>query len=82
LVFFGIFGYLWRKLDFPLAPIIIAFVLEPIIEENLRYGLTASMGSFLPIVTRPISLGLLIAAVFVFILSQYLNRTLRSKAAK
>lgn len=79
LVFFGIFGYLWRKLDFPLVPIIIAFVLEPIVEQNLRQGLTASMGSFLPIVTRPISLGLLIAAVFVFILSQYLSRALKSK---
>jgi putative tricarboxylic transport membrane protein len=64
------------------VPIIIAFVLEPIVEQNLRQGLTASMGSFLPIVTRPISLGLLIAAVFVFILSQYLSRALKSRAVK
>jgi putative tricarboxylic transport membrane protein len=82
LVFSGIFGYLWRKLDFPLVAIIIAFILEPIVEQNLRQGLTASMGSFLPIITSPISLGLLISAVFIFILSQYLSRALKSKVVK
>lgn len=82
LVFSGIFGYLWRKLDFSLVAIIIAFILEPIVEQNLRQGLTASMGSFLPIITSPISLGLLIAAVFIFILSQYLSRALKSKVVK
>ena len=82
LVFSGIFGYLWRKIDFPLVPIIIAFVLEPIVEQNLRQGLTASKGSFLPIVTRPISCGLLIAAGFLFLSSRYLKRSLKYKAVE
>ena len=79
LIFSGIFGYLWKKIDFPLVPIIIAFVLEPVVEQNLRQGLTASRNSFLPIVTNPISLGLLIAAIFLFLSSRYLNRSLKTK---
>jgi len=78
LVFSGILGYLWKKIDFPLIPIFIAFVLEPVVEQNLRQGLTASRSSFLPIVTNPISLGLLIATVFLFLSSRYFNRSLKA----
>jgi len=72
MLIFGIVGYVLKKLDFPVLPIIIAFVLGPIAESNLRQGLTASAGSFLPIFTRPLSLTLLILAAFLFVLGRIL----------
>lgn len=74
MLIFGIVGYVLKKLDFPVLPIIIAFVLGPIAESNLRQGLTASAGRFSPIFTRPLSLMLLIFAVFLFVLGRILVR--------
>jgi len=54
-LFFGIVGYVMEKFDFPLAPIILGFILGPILEENLRRGLMFSDGSILPFFTNPIS---------------------------
>lgn len=72
--FFGFLGYLLRKIDFPLVPLITAFVLGPIIEKNLRQALALSEGSLLPLFTRPIALSLFTAGVFLFIFGLYLNR--------
>jgi len=63
LILVGIFGYLWKKMGFPLVPILIAYVLEPIVETGLRQGLTISGGSFSPIFTRPISCALLLGGI-------------------
>jgi putative tricarboxylic transport membrane protein len=61
---FGVLGYLLDKVKIPLPPVVMGFILGPIVELNLRRGLMASAGSFLPLVTRPISLTfLLVAAV-------------------
>lgn len=79
LVFFGIFGYAWNKMGFSLVPVLVAFVLGPVVEANLRQGLTESAGSFLPIFTRPISLGLLIAAAALFLLGRYLQRIMKRR---
>lgn len=70
---FGIVGYLLRKVNFPLVPVITAFVLGPIIEKNLRQGLALSGGSLMPLITRPISLGLVIAAICLFAFGLYIN---------
>ncbi|MBT6461321.1 MAG: tripartite tricarboxylate transporter permease, partial [Opitutae bacterium] len=56
---FGISGWLMEKAKLPLAAFVIGFVLAPVAEENLCAGLMASGGSYVPLVTRPISLGLL-----------------------
>ncbi|MDI6851914.1 MAG: tripartite tricarboxylate transporter permease [bacterium] len=69
----GVMGYLLRKIDFPLVPVITAFVLGPIIEKSLRQGLALSGGSLKPLLTRPISLGLLITAACLFALGLYIN---------
>jgi putative tricarboxylic transport membrane protein len=53
---FGLFGYGMEKLGIPLAPFVIGFVLAPVAEEKLSAGLMLSGGSYLPIVTRPLSL--------------------------
>ncbi|MDI6753227.1 MAG: tripartite tricarboxylate transporter permease [Thermodesulfobacteriota bacterium] len=62
---FGIIGFLLKKLDFPLAPMILALVLGRIFEEHCRRSLIISDGSFTIFLTRPISLTLLVVAVLV-----------------
>lgn len=52
---FGFLGLVMERHRIPLAPFVIGFVLGPIAEDKLSAGLMASNGSFLPIVTRPIS---------------------------
>jgi len=63
---FGLIGFGMEKLKIPLAPFVIGFVLAPIAEENLGAGLMASGGSYLPLITRPVSLFFcMIAAVLL-----------------
>ncbi|WP_340084306.1 tripartite tricarboxylate transporter permease [Siminovitchia sp. FSL H7-0308] len=56
LLFFGVVGYLLIKAQFPITPIILGFILGPIAETNLRRGLMATQGDFLPFLTSPIPL--------------------------
>lgn len=53
---FGAIGFGLEAAKVPLAPFVIGFVLAPIAEEKLGAGLQASGGSYLPLVTSPISL--------------------------
>jgi len=63
MVAFGVLGYLMRKLDFPAAPLVLGYILGPLLEQSLRRGLTMSQGSFEIFFTRPISLVLIIMGV-------------------
>jgi putative tricarboxylic transport membrane protein len=63
----GIFGYLARKLKFDLGPLLLAFVLGPIMERSLRQALLISHGDFGIFFTRPIS-GALMGVAVVFVL--------------
>ncbi len=63
----GVFGYLARKLKFDLGPLLLAFVLGPIMERSLRQALLMSHGSFGIFFTRPIS-GALMATAILFVL--------------
>jgi putative tricarboxylic transport membrane protein len=60
---FGLLGYIFIKLGCEGAPLLLGFVLGPMMEENFRRSLLLSRGDFSVFFTRPISLGLLIAAV-------------------
>jgi putative tricarboxylic transport membrane protein len=55
MIFFGAVGYLMRKFDYEAAPLILAFVLGPMLEQSLRQSLLISKGSFMIFVSRPIS---------------------------
>jgi putative tricarboxylic transport membrane protein len=55
MLFFGVVGWLMRKFGYEGAPLILAFVLGPMLENALRQSLLISQGSFLIFVTRPIS---------------------------
>jgi putative tricarboxylic transport membrane protein len=68
----GIFGYLARKLKFDLGPLLLAFVLGPIMERSLRQALLMSHGSFGIFFTRPIS-GALMATAILFVLYNLLT---------
>jgi len=59
----GILGYLARKLKFDLGPLLLAFVLGPIMERSLRQALLMSHGGFGIFFFRPISGGLMATAI-------------------
>ena len=67
MLFFGVVGYWMRKLDYEPAPLVLAFVLGPMLETALRQSLIISDGSFMVFWTRPISaVCLILAAVLLF----------------
>jgi len=66
---FGILGYLMRKLKYEGAPLVMAFVLGPLLELNLRRSLIVSDGSFWIFFTRPISAVILTLALVILGLS-------------
>jgi putative tricarboxylic transport membrane protein len=68
---FGIVGYALIKLDFEPAPLLLGFVLGPLLEEHLRRAMIISRGDPMIFIERPISatlLGLAVAAVIVAVL--------------
>ena len=67
MIFFGMLGYLAKKLDFEPAPFILAVVLGPMFEENLRQSLIYSRGDFSIFFTRPISLLFMLIAILLII---------------
>jgi putative tricarboxylic transport membrane protein len=70
---FGILGYFMRKKDWPIAPLILGFILGPLFEQALRQSLT--MGGLTIFLMRPISITLLLLTVFSLTLSiRYLKR--------
>ena len=64
-LFFGIVGYALRLLDFPLPPLLLGFVLGPLMEENFRRAMILSGGRFETFFERPISGALLAVAIFI-----------------
>jgi putative tricarboxylic transport membrane protein len=71
MMIFGVLGYLMRKFDYEPAPLILAFVLGPLLEKSLRQSLIMSNGDPTIFLTRPIS-AVLIAAAIAVIISSYL----------
>jgi putative tricarboxylic transport membrane protein len=68
MLIFGIVGYVFKKLDYPLAPLVLALVLGDISENALRQSLIMSQGSLAIFATRPIAAVITAAAVFFFAL--------------
>lgn len=66
-VAFGFLGYIFIKLGCEAAPFILGFILGPMMEENLRRALLLSRGDPSVFFSRPISCGLLIAALLLLI---------------
>lgn len=66
-VLFGFAGYLFYKLGCEPAPLLLGFILGPMMEENLRRALLLSRGDWSTFATRPLSAGLLIAALLMVV---------------
>jgi putative tricarboxylic transport membrane protein len=64
---FGIFGFVCMKLGFPLAPMLLGYVLGPMMEENLRRSMLQSGGDPSVFLTRPLSLAFIIATVLILL---------------
>lgn len=62
---FGVIGYAFRKMDIPLAPLVLTFVLGPLMERGLRQSLEMSQGDITILFTRPLSAALLVIALIV-----------------
>jgi TctA family transporter len=66
--FFGVAGFIFTKLECEPAPLVLGFVLGPLMEENLRRAMRISGGDPMIFIDRRISLGLLIAAALLLLL--------------
>ena len=66
-VLLGAFGYVLRVLDFSPAPLILGFVLGPMMEENFRRAMLMSRGDFSIFLDRPISAGLMVVTVLLLV---------------
>ncbi|RVT96393.1 tripartite tricarboxylate transporter permease [Rhodovarius crocodyli] len=62
-VVFGVLGWLFRKMDIPLVPIVLGFVLGRMLEDNLRRALALSDGAVSALVESPVSIGLWVLTV-------------------
>jgi TctA family transporter len=65
---FGVIGYLFLKLGAEPAPLLLGFILGPMMEEYLRRALLLSRGDWSVFITRPLSAGLLAAAVLLLVM--------------
>jgi putative tricarboxylic transport membrane protein len=68
IVIFGLFGYLLRKLQYPLAPLVLAVVLGPIMEKAFRQALISAQGDPLTFIERPLSATFVGLAALLFVL--------------
>jgi putative tricarboxylic transport membrane protein len=68
MLLFGVIGYVFKKLDYPLAPLVLALVLGDLAENALRQSLIMSQGSLLILFTRPIAGAISAVAIFFFAL--------------
>jgi putative tricarboxylic transport membrane protein len=64
---FAVVGYVFYKLECEPAPLLLGFILGPMMEENLRRALLLSRGDWTTFATRPLSAGLLLAAVAMIV---------------
>src|SRR5215216_1881119 len=61
----GVIGYCLRKIDLPVAPLVLGLILGPFLEKSLRTSLEMSAGDFSIFYTRPLCLALLVLAAVV-----------------
>jgi putative tricarboxylic transport membrane protein len=69
MLFFGIVGFILRRMDYPMAPLVLGIILGDLMDKNLRRGLTLSDGDLTPFFTRPISMVFWITIVLTILFS-------------
>jgi len=73
MILFGVMGYLMKKFQYDAAPLVMAFVLGPMLEENVRQALLISKGSAFIFLERPISSVFVITSLIFLIIPQVLR---------
>jgi putative tricarboxylic transport membrane protein len=77
---FGVLGFLMRRYDFPIAPVVVGLILGPIAESQLRRALSISLGDPLTLVQSPISATLLVIALLALLLPYIMKGMSRFRA--
>lgn len=80
ILLFGVVGYLMRKLDYPMAPLVLAIVLGPLAEKSFRQSLIAERGDWTVFFTRPLSGITMLIALGLFLYPIYLAWRRRRRA--
>jgi TctA family transporter len=84
MMIFGLIGYVFRKLDYPIAPMVLALVLGDMAESALRQSLIMSQGSPVIFFASPISAVLVVASILLIVwplISSALHRTAKHMPA-
>ncbi|MEJ6402953.1 tripartite tricarboxylate transporter permease [Yoonia sp. 2307UL14-13] len=83
IVGFGVIGYLLRKADYPMAPLVLALVLGPLMEKSFRQSLISAQGDIMIFVERPLSATFIVISAIFFLLPLlgYIRRAMRRRAA-
>jgi putative tricarboxylic transport membrane protein len=79
MIIFGVLGYLMKKFDYPAAPLILAYILGPMLEKNLNQAVMMAGGNFSIFFVRPMSVGLLAVAFFLLVSPVVLRRLKRRR---
>lgn len=72
-IVFGLLGYMMSVLKYPAAPVLLGYILGPLIEENFRRALFISNGDFTTFVSSPVSAGFLLLSVLALVVPPILN---------
>src|SRR5919107_694975 len=82
LTVFGVLGFLMRRFDFPIAPVVVGLILGPVAESQLRRALSISLGDPVVLVQSPISATLLVIALIALVAPFVLRSLGRFKAVE
>jgi putative tricarboxylic transport membrane protein len=64
---FGVLGFVMRRYDYPIAPVVVGLILGPVAESQLRRALQISLGDPMVLVESPISATLLAIALIALV---------------
>jgi putative tricarboxylic transport membrane protein len=82
LTVFGVLGFLMRRFDYPIAPVVVGLILGPVAESQLRRALSISLGDPMVLLQSPISATLLFIALVALVLPFALKGMGRFKAVE
>ena len=79
---FGVIGYIMQRYHYPLSPILLALILGPMAEANLRRSMVVSGGDWHILFSRPIAVGLMMLGVAFMIASVYNHKRIERRLAE
>lgn len=82
MIAFGVMGWVLRKLDVPLVPVILGTLLGNTMENNLRRAVTISNGDYGTLIDSPLSIGLWTVAIVGFVLPIFVGRIVKTRMHK